>query len=117
MDFKELRGVVDKLLASKTAAEVAIGKTFDADVIPVMEKFQKKKAKALKQKKRQEMLLNGLRSSGDAGITRSCRNRRPISYTFDEYDRAIDEAIELTKRGKTIEPKPWFCLSQIFCYL
>ena len=49
------------------------------------------------------MLLNGLRSSCDAGITCSCRNRRPINCTRDEYDRAIDEAIELTKRGKTIE--------------
>ena len=75
MDFKEFRGVVDKLLASKTAAEVAIGKTFDADVIPVVEKFWKKKEKALKQKKMQKMLLNGLRSSCDAGITRSCRNQ------------------------------------------
>ncbi|XWS72585.1 hypothetical protein CRYUN_Cryun02cG0052500 [Craigia yunnanensis] len=104
VDFTEFRGVVDKLLASKTAAEVAIGKTIDADAIPVVEKFQKRKERALKQRKRQEMLLNGLRSSCDAGITRSCRNRRPISYTFDEYDRAIDEAIELTKR-KTIEDR------------
>lgn len=31
----------DKLLASRTAAEVAIGKTINNDVIPVVEKFQK----------------------------------------------------------------------------
>lgn len=31
----------DKLLASKTAAEVAIGKSIGADVIPVVEKFHK----------------------------------------------------------------------------
>ncbi|PPD79601.1 hypothetical protein GOBAR_DD23465 [Gossypium barbadense] len=103
VDFKEFREVVDKLLASRTAAEVAIGKTINNDVIPVVEKFQKKKERALKRKERQEMLLNDLRNSSGTEITRSCRNRRPVSYTFDEYDRAIDEAIELTKRRKTAE--------------
>ncbi|XWS26296.1 hypothetical protein CRYUN_Cryun26dG0019800 [Craigia yunnanensis] len=103
VDFKEFRGVVDKLLASKTAAEISIGKTIDTDAIIVVERFQRKKERALKQKKRKEMLLNILRSSCGAGVTCSCRNRRPISYTFDEYDRAIDEAIELTKRRKTFE--------------
>ncbi|XVF48483.1 hypothetical protein PTKIN_Ptkin03bG0194000 [Pterospermum kingtungense] len=105
VDFSEFRGVVDKLLASKTAAEVAIGKTIGADVIPVVEKFHKKKERVLKKKKRQEMLLNDFRSSYGAGITRSCRSRRPISYTFEEYDRAIDEAIEITKRRKTVEER------------
>ncbi|KAK8479532.1 hypothetical protein V6N11_069385, partial [Hibiscus sabdariffa] len=95
VDFKEFREVVDTLLASKTAAEVAIGKTINNDVIPVVWKFQKKK--------REEMLLSSLRSSSSTGITHTCRNRRPVSYTFDEYDRAIDEAIEVTKRRKTIE--------------
>ncbi|XP_039024166.1 DDT domain-containing protein DDR4-like isoform X1 [Hibiscus syriacus] len=103
VDFKEFREVVDTLMASKIAAEVAIGKTINDDVIPVVEKFQKKKERALNRKKRQEMLLSSFRSSSCAGITRTCRNRRPVSYTFDEYDRAIDEAIEITKRRKTIE--------------
>ncbi|GMI81442.1 DDT-RELATED PROTEIN5 [Hibiscus trionum] len=103
VDFKEFREVVDTLLASKTAAEVAIGKTINDDVIPVVEKFQKKKERTLNRKKKQEMILSSLRSSSGTGITRTCRNRRPVSYTFDEYDRAIDEAIEVTKRRKTIE--------------
>ncbi|XP_039059990.1 DDT domain-containing protein DDR4-like isoform X1 [Hibiscus syriacus] len=102
LDFKEFRGVVGTLLASKIAAEVAIGKTINNDVIPVVEKFEKKKERALNRKKRQEMLLSSFRSSC-AGMTRTCRSRRPVSYTFDEYDRAIDEAIEITKRRKTIE--------------
>ncbi|KAI5586462.1 hypothetical protein BDE02_06G214100 [Populus trichocarpa] len=65
-------------------------------------KFQKKKDRALKQKERQEKLLNSFRPC-TAGVTRSCRSRRPISYTFDDYDRAIDEAIKITKKRKTIE--------------
>ncbi|KAL4332420.1 hypothetical protein GQ457_07G038300 [Hibiscus cannabinus] len=103
VDFKEFREVADKLLAGKTAVEVSIGKTINNDVIPIVEKFQKKKERALNRKKRQEMLLTSLRSSSGIGITRTCRNRRPVSYTFDEYDRAIDEAIEVTKKRKTVE--------------
>ncbi|GMI92529.1 hypothetical protein HRI_002922200 [Hibiscus trionum] len=103
VDYKEFCETVDKLLASKAVAEVAIGKTINNDVIPIVEKFQKKKERALNRKKRQEMLLNSLRSSSGTGITRTCRNRRPVCYTFDEYDRAIDEAIKVTKRRKTVE--------------
>ncbi|KAK8645145.1 hypothetical protein V6N13_118994 [Hibiscus sabdariffa] len=47
--------------------------------------FLIKKERALNRKKRQEMLLTSLRSSSD------------------EYDRAIDEAIEVTKKRKTVE--------------
>lgn len=43
------------------------------------------------------MLLSRFHHSGIRDI-RSCRNRRPVKYTFDEYDQAIDEAIQLTKK-------------------
>ncbi|OMO91006.1 hypothetical protein COLO4_18717 [Corchorus olitorius] len=83
VDLDEFRGVADELLASKIASEVFIGQTIDSDAIPDVKKFQQKKERALKQKKKQEMMiLNGLRSFSGAGVTRSCRIRRPISYTF-----------------------------------
>ncbi|KAJ0030389.1 hypothetical protein Pint_12770 [Pistacia integerrima] len=64
--------------------------------------FVVKKERSLKRKQTQEMLLlNDFRNSCAVGITRSCRSRRPISYTFDDYDRAIDEAIALTKKSTT----------------
>nr|TKS11009.1 uncharacterized protein D5086_0000076110 [Populus alba] len=94
--------VVSELSSSKVVADVAAGKTIETDVLPIIQKFQKKKDRALKQKERQEELLNSFRSY-TAGITRSCRSRRPISYTFDDYDRAIDEAIKITKKRNTIE--------------
>ncbi|XP_044463470.1 DDT domain-containing protein DDR4-like [Mangifera indica] len=101
-NFEEFCEVVDELSSSKVVAEVAIGKRIAVDVIPVVEKFHKKKERSLKRKQRQEMLLlNGFRNSFAVGMTRSCRSRRPISYTFDDYDRAIDEAIELTKKSTT----------------
>ncbi|KAL5783230.1 hypothetical protein ACOSP7_008259 [Xanthoceras sorbifolium] len=101
-NLEEFHKIVDELQSSKVAAEVAVGKTIANDVVPVVEKFYKNKQRALKRKQRQEMLLmNGFRNSSAAGMTRSCRTRTPISYTFDEYDRAIDEAIAITKKGKT----------------
>ncbi|KAJ6697938.1 DDT DOMAIN-CONTAINING PROTEIN DDR4 [Salix purpurea] len=101
-NLEEFQKVVNELSSSKVAAQVAAGKTIETDVLPIIQKFQKKKDRALKQKKRQEKLLNSVRPC-TAGVTRSCRSRRPISYTYEDYDRAIDEAIKITKKRKTIE--------------
>ncbi|KAJ6435016.1 hypothetical protein OIU84_000288 [Salix udensis] len=101
-NLKGFQKVVNELSSSKVVADVAAGKTIETDVLPIIQKFQKKKDRALKQKERQEELLNSFRSYS-AGITRSCRSRRPINYTYDDYDRAIDEAIKITKKRNTIE--------------
>ncbi|XP_042939052.1 DDT domain-containing protein DDR4 isoform X2 [Carya illinoinensis] len=106
-NLEEFRKVVDELSCSKAVAEVDVVKTIETDAIPILEKLQKNKERALKRKQRQDMLLNSFSHPHIAGITRSCRTRNPISYTFDEYDRAIDEAIQLTKKGKaTLEQSP-----------
>ncbi|KAK3212904.1 hypothetical protein Dsin_017610 [Dipteronia sinensis] len=103
-NLEEFNKIVEELQSSKVAAEVAVGKTIANDAVPVVEKFHKNKQRSLKRKQRQEMLLmNGFRNSSAAGMTRTCRTRTPISYTFDDYDRAIDEAIAITKKGKTIK--------------
>ncbi|KAF9662194.1 hypothetical protein SADUNF_Sadunf18G0027900 [Salix dunnii] len=101
-NLKGFQKVVNELSSSKVVADVAAGKTIETDVLPIIQKFQKKKDRALKQKERQEELLNSFRSYS-AGITRSCRSRRPINYTYDDYDRAIDEAIKITKKRNTID--------------
>ncbi|XP_059644673.1 DDT domain-containing protein DDR4 [Cornus florida] len=94
-NLEEFHKVVDDFSSSEDKVEVFVSKIIETDAIPVLEKLQKKKEKALRQQERQETLLNGFRNSG---ITRSCRNRRPVSYTFDEYDKAIEEAIQVTKK-------------------
>uniref|UniRef100_A0A2N9GSY6 WHIM1 domain-containing protein n=1 Tax=Fagus sylvatica TaxID=28930 RepID=A0A2N9GSY6_FAGSY len=81
-NLDEFRKVVDELSGSKVVAEVDVSKTIETDAIPVLEKLQKNKDRALKQKQRQEMLLNYFTKPLAAGITRSCRTRRPVSYTF-----------------------------------
>ncbi|XP_021887237.1 DDT domain-containing protein DDR4 [Carica papaya] len=108
-NLEEFQKVSTELLSSKAFLEIAIGKTVETDAIPVVKNFQKKKERALKRKKREEMLLSDLRnSSGAVRTTRSCRSRRPISYTFDEYDRAINEAIQLRKETSTEEKQKWY---------
>ncbi|CAL5384300.1 unnamed protein product [Camellia sinensis] len=101
-NLEEFRKVVDEFLSSKAKLEVGVGKTIEVNVIPVLEKLHKSKERAMKKQQRKEILSNGF---FNPGITRSCRNRRPVNYTFDEYDKAIDEAIQLTKKRKTTEEK------------
>ncbi|XP_057957380.1 DDT domain-containing protein DDR4 [Malania oleifera] len=102
-NLEEFHKVSDEFSSSKDIMEVAVGKSIENDAIPVLEKLQKKKELALKRQQRREMLLNGFQNSCGTGFTRSCRNRRPVNYTYDEYDRAIKEAIQVTMKRKTGE--------------
>ncbi|KAL2543840.1 DDT domain-containing protein DDR4 [Forsythia ovata] len=97
-NLEEFRKIVDELSSSEVKWEVSVSKTVEANAISVLEKLQKKKQRALQRQKREQMLLNGIRK---AGITRSCRNLRTIDYRFDDYDRAIKEAIQYTNKRKT----------------
>lgn len=97
-NLEEFRKIVDELSSSGIKWEVAVSRTVETNAIPVLEKLQKKKQRTLQRQKREQMLLNGIRT---AGITRSCRNLRPINYSFDDYDRAIKEAIIYTNKRKT----------------
>ncbi|GMY19637.1 DDT domain-containing protein DDR4 [Fagus crenata] len=95
-NLDEFRKVVDELSSSKVVAEVDVSKTIEIDAIPVLEKLQKNKDRALKQKQQQEMLLNCFTKPLVAGITRSCYTRRPVSYTFvlvHQYFATISEVV------------------------
>ncbi|XP_019179145.1 PREDICTED: DDT domain-containing protein DDR4 isoform X2 [Ipomoea nil] len=97
-NLEEFRTFVDNVSYSEVKWENAVGKAVQADVIPVLEKIQKKKDRALKRKRSQDTVLYSFRPSA---VTRSCRNRGHINYTFDDYDRAINEAIEVTNNKRT----------------
>ncbi|KAJ1420162.1 hypothetical protein SESBI_14602 [Sesbania bispinosa] len=99
-NLEQFSEVAENFSSSKSAAEVAIGKRLQSDAIPVLEKLHKKRERALKRKQREDMHLKDFRNSYSSGNTRSCRTRRPISYTFEAYDRAMKEAIQLTKNRK-----------------
>ncbi|KAL3844142.1 hypothetical protein ACJIZ3_001545 [Penstemon smallii] len=98
--FEEFNKTVRECQSSRVKMEVDLSKSLEADVIPVLEKLWKKKQNAHRRKQREQMLLNNFRNSG---ITRSCRNQKPIDYRYDDYDRAIAKAILIGNKKKTSE--------------
>ncbi|CAA2963944.1 Hypothetical predicted protein [Olea europaea subsp. europaea] len=99
-NLEEFYKIVDELSSSEVKWEAVVSRTVETNAIPILEKLQKKKQRALQRQKREQILLNGIRT---AGITRSCRNLRPVNYSFDDYDRTIKEAIIYTNKRKTSE--------------
>ncbi|KAI3743545.1 hypothetical protein L1987_61255 [Smallanthus sonchifolius] len=94
----EFQKVVAEYSSSESKLEVDVSTAVETEAIPVLNKKFKKKQKELEKKKNEERIINNFSRSG---ITRSCRNRKPITYTFDEYDKVISEAIRESKRMKT----------------
>ncbi|KAK9080470.1 hypothetical protein SSX86_000228 [Deinandra increscens subsp. villosa] len=103
-NLDEFQDVSEKLFSSKNRTEASLGKKLKNDMLPEIEKVQKKKEKLLKKQHREAFLLNGMILDG-LGPGRSLRGRKQVSYTFDDYDRSINEAIEITKR-KQLFPEP-----------
>ncbi|CAM8879035.1 unnamed protein product [Rhodiola kirilowii] len=101
-NLHEFRQIVDEFSSSKSPFEVSIGRTIENDALSALEKLEKRKELALKKQQREATLINNYRNSSVIGTTRSCRNRRPATYTFEDYDKAIDEAIQITRKRKTI---------------
>ncbi|XP_076891516.1 DDT domain-containing protein DDR4-like isoform X2 [Bidens hawaiensis] len=100
----EFQDVSEKLFSSKNRMEASLGKKLKNDMLPEIEKVQKKKERLLKKQHREALLLDGMILDG-LGPGRSLRGRKQVSYTFDDYDRSINEAIEITKRKQlSLEP-------------
>ncbi|ANM59250.1 unnamed protein product [Arabidopsis thaliana] len=96
-NFDEFQDVSEKLLQSSSRIEVSLGKKLVKDMLPEIEKEHKRKEKLLKKQHRQALLLdNFVVVDGLAG--RSLRDRKPVRYTFDDYDKSINDAIKITKK-------------------
>ncbi|KAL6524118.1 hypothetical protein OROMI_031213 [Orobanche minor] len=102
-NFEEFKKIVNTLSSGGVQWEVAVGKSLETDVIPVLERQWKKIQKAQRRQQREHMLLDGLRNSR---LTRTCRNQKHIDYRFDNYDKSITEAIQYANKKKTSEEKP-----------
>ncbi|KAJ0829385.1 putative transcription factor & chromatin remodeling DDT family [Helianthus annuus] len=103
-NLDEFQDVSEKLFSSKNQMESSLGKKLKNDMLPEIEKVQKKKEKLLKKQHREAFLLDGMILDGH-GPGRALRGRKQVSYTFDDYDRSINEAIEITKRKQSsLEP-------------
>ncbi|KAH0457665.1 hypothetical protein IEQ34_012980 [Dendrobium chrysotoxum] len=99
-NLEEIPGIMDRLSSSKVPGESLVGETIKTKILPVLKKIEKKKA----QQQRLALQLEGFLNCR-VGPTRSCRARRPARYTFDEYDRSIDEAIEISTEANNVKPR------------
>ncbi|CAH8389627.1 unnamed protein product [Eruca vesicaria subsp. sativa] len=70
-----------ELSSNKASSLAAIGAMIETDAIPVVEKYHKKKERAIKRKMKQEMVAR-FNISRPLRLTRSCRNRQLATYTF-----------------------------------
>ncbi|KAH1132569.1 hypothetical protein GLYMA_05G031300v4 [Glycine max] len=102
-NFDEFEDVSEKLFSSKNRTEASMGKKLKIDMLPEIEKVHKKKEKLLKKQHRQALLLENYLVVDGLGPGRSLRDRKPVTYTFDDYDRSINEAIKVTKQK---QPSP-----------
>ncbi|KAM0913446.1 hypothetical protein ACQ4PT_012148 [Festuca glaucescens] len=102
--FDEFDDVAEKLFSSRNRTEVSLGKKLKIEYLPEIEKIHKKKERSLKKQQREALLLDSYLTS-DVTTGRSLRDRKPVTYTFDDYDRSINEAIKITKkRENSAEP-------------
>ncbi|CAA3026455.1 Hypothetical predicted protein [Olea europaea subsp. europaea] len=105
-NLDEFQNVSEKLLSSKNRTEVSVGKKLKKHILPEVEKVQKRKEKLLKKQHRQALMLDNLINIDGLGAGRSLRDRKHVTYTFDDYDRSINEAIKVTKK-KHPSPEPF----------
>ncbi|KAG9450411.1 hypothetical protein H6P81_010376 [Aristolochia fimbriata] len=97
-NLDEFQEVSEKLVSSKNRTEAALGKRLNSDIIPEVDKIHKRKERLLKKQHRQALLLDSYLNPDGIATGRSLRDRKPVTYTFDDYDRSINEAIKITKK-------------------
>ncbi|KAF8378363.1 hypothetical protein HHK36_029702 [Tetracentron sinense] len=102
-NLDEFQDVSEKLFSSKNRTEAALGKKLKIDMLPEIEKIHKRKERLLKKQHREALLLDSFLSADGLVLGRSLRDRKPVTYTFDDYDRSITEAIKITKQR---QPSP-----------
>ncbi|CAL9051437.1 unnamed protein product [Musa banksii] len=100
-NLDEFREVSEKLLSSTNRTEASLGKKLKFDFLPEIEKIHKKKERLLKKQHREALLLDTFVTADGLCSGRSLRDRKPVTYTFDDYDRSINEAIKITKRRQS----------------
>ncbi|XP_016203141.1 DDT domain-containing protein DDR4 isoform X1 [Arachis ipaensis] len=104
-NFDEFQDVSEKLFSSKNRTEASVGKKLKIDMLAEIEKVHKKKERLMKKQHREALLLDNFLGVDGLATGRSLRDRKPVTYTFDDYDRSINEAIKITKK-KQPSPEP-----------
>ncbi|XP_038976005.1 DDT domain-containing protein DDR4-like [Phoenix dactylifera] len=106
-NLDEFQEVSEKLFSSKNRTEASLGKKLKIDFLPEIEKLHKRKERLLKKQQREALLLDSFLTADGLSSGRSLRDRKPVTYTFDDYDRSINEAIKITKKR---QPSPEYAV-------
>ncbi|KAL9274752.1 DDT domain-containing protein [Drosera capensis] len=101
----EFQDVSEKLFSSRNRTEASLGKKLKNNMLPEIEKIVKRKEKLIKKQQREALLLDNLVNMDGLAAGRFLRDRKPVTYTFDDFDRSINEAIKVTKK-KHSSPEP-----------
>lgn len=99
-NLDEFQDVSEKLFSSKNRTEASVGKKLKNSMLAEVERVHKRKEKLLKKQHRQALMLDNMLNMDGLSGGRSLRDRKPVTYTFDDYDRSISEAIKITKNGQ-----------------
>ncbi|XP_039143660.1 DDT domain-containing protein DDR4 [Dioscorea cayenensis subsp. rotundata] len=67
-NLEEFHKISEKLSSGKIMSEVTVAKIINTDIIPVLEKFQKNKERALKRRQRESLLLDNIMNYSALGI-------------------------------------------------
>ncbi|KAF7035462.1 hypothetical protein CFC21_046340 [Triticum aestivum] len=95
---------ISEKLCSKGRSEATIGEHLKENIVPAVEKFQKKKERDLKRRQQKNERLERL-AFANVFQTRSLRERKAVSYDYSDYDRRINEAIKATAKGKEADSR------------
>ncbi|KAL6848056.1 hypothetical protein ACP4OV_022184 [Aristida adscensionis] len=87
---------ISEKLCRKGRPESAIADYLKTEIVPALEKLQKKKERELKRQQKKDELL----AFASSYQTRALRERRKISYSYADYDRSIKEAIRGASKAK-----------------
>jgi hypothetical protein len=98
-NFEEFQEVSTRLSESRNRLEAAMGKKLMQSLMPQLEAIRKKKDRMVKKQQREAVLLDNMLQGNGLAAGRSRRERKPVTYTFDEFDRSISEAIKFTKKN------------------
>ncbi|KAG8081010.1 hypothetical protein GUJ93_ZPchr0007g5311 [Zizania palustris] len=99
-NFDEFDDVAEKLFSSRNRSEANLGKKLKIEYLPDIEKIHKKRERLHKKQQREALLIDSYLATDGFTTGRSLRDRKPVTYTFDEYDRSINEAIKITKKSE-----------------
>ena len=98
-NIEEFQEVSTRLLESRNRLEAAMGKKLFQSLMPQLEEIQKKKDRMVKKQQREAVLLDNMLQGHGLAAGRSRRERKPVTYTFDEFDRSISDAIKFTTKS------------------